>query len=472
MKKNFLQTVALCGLMGLSLVACEDNNGSNGGDESSSSTEKYIIAASGAKAAGQRTAPTYILDQERIDTGTASILSEGGSTQVGTSESYSHWLFPDNKWAFALQYNQGSNATMRFGSLNAEGKFTLSSMQSSMPRFTAFGTSGKYVILAAVGEMDSYDATDVNKEHPKQGLTFSVINPEVPSSTSYTFITEDLFGDGEYYTISGFIPVGNKIYSAFIPCGYSDYGCTYNLNKIPSNYQDSIVTENGVKSLTTTLHPNKVVIGVYNDENSFGSAPSQWITIDEDNSKISLPHSRFRSQYYHTFCAGADNNLYVFSNNNYRSYYGMKKSDKPAGVIRINTTTNSVDESFYYNIESLSESVFGEPRSFFQVWHITSNKFLIRFYDDSSMNYEKIRCLAIFDANNGTLSAVTGFPTSDEISDIGRFIHIEDGKAFLPVTLLNGDPTVYIVDATTGTATAGMTVTADGGISAIGKLHN
>ena len=87
--------------------------------------------------------------------------------------------------------------------------------------------------------------------------------------------------------------------------------------------------------------------------------------------------------------------------------------------------------------------------------------------------------LAIFKAGTQDFRWVTGMPAYNAISTLGASPFFEDGKAYMPIVFTGGaegatapPPAVYIVDAATATASKGITVIADNGVSAIGRLHN
>lgn len=89
------------------------------------------------------------------------------------------------------------------------------------------------------------------------------------------------------------------------------------------------------------------------------------------------------------------------------------------------------------------------------------------------------KVMAIFDSATRALTAVTDFPEPDTFADMGRFVYVEDGKAYIPVVFQSStseavtrQPAIYIIDAATAKATKGATVKADGGITAICKLDN
>lgn len=321
---------------------------------------------------------------------------------------------------------------------------------------------------------DGGDGTEIDS--PKYGINFTLVDSEQQKYKTSTFVTENLVGNGEYFTVSGFVPVGDKVYTALCPLGFSDYGIA---SGAAEGYEDLFVEdeETGEKSISATVHPNQVWIGIYDGINNFDKKP----TIITD-SRISYATSRYRSQFYPTICAADDGYLYVFSNSVAKSQTNVKnQTTLDAGVLRVNTTTNQFDASYYYNIETAAETTFGKKLSFFQVWHVTGTKFLIRMYATAG-KYDSTadaKVMAIFDSSTGSLTKVSGFPEPESFADMGRFVYVEEGKAYIPVVFqkssgaaVTQQPAIYIIDAATAVATKGATVKADGGITAICKMNN
>ena len=321
------------------------------------------------------------------------------------------------------------------------------------------------------------DGKGTGSDSPKYGVNFTLIDSDQQKYKTSTLVTEDLVGNGEYFTVSGFESIGDKVYTALCPLGFSDYGIE---SGAAEGYEDLIAEdeETGEKSISATVHPNQVWIGIYDGINNFDKKP----TIITDN-RISYATSRYRSQFYPTICAADDGYLYVFSNSVAKSQSNEKnKTTLDAGVLRVNTTTNEFDKSYYFNIEDAANATFGKKLSFFQVWHITGTKFLLRMYATEGKydSTSDAKMMAIFDSQSGTLTKVTDFPVAEELADMGRFVYVENGKAYIPVVFQKSasgsstvqQPAIYIIDAAAAKATKGATVQADGGITAICKMNN
>lgn len=457
-KKQFILTFAWSSLFAFFTAACsddDDNNGSTSGP--AVQTEQYVIAASSTEA-------TYLLQAESITGGSTLTL-----TDAVEGESSTHWLFPQGKYAYGLRYQQGNSGVCTSFILGADGKLQKRSAEMEMPRFTAFGTYNQYIILGAAAATANYAPEDVAKQHPLYGLVYNVIDAEQQRMSRTTIVTEDWLGNGEYCTVSGFIPVGSKIYTAICPSGYSSYGIEQGK---AAGFEDLVTTgRDGSRSIANTCHPDGVAIGIYEGVNNFGQKPSK---IVSDN-RISQATSRYRSQYYSTMALGEDNYIYVFSNSHTKANSDPRnQTTLPAGVRRFNTATDTFDEDYYYDLEAVTEAALGQAHSFFQVWHVADNKFLMELYDNPvpDYTYNAINTFGVFDAENGTFALLENFPSASRITDIGRFVYVENGKAYIPVTLKDEDPAIYVIDVAARTATRGRTVKADGGIAAVSKMHN
>ena len=138
----------------------------------------------------------------------------------------------------------------------------------------------------------------------------------------------------------------------------------------------------------------------------------------------------------------------------------------PAGVVRIKAGAEEFDPGYYVNIEALADG-----HSFLRTWYVGGSKFLMLMYDiplapATTMTASR---LAIFDAENATLTYVSGLPAAETISGFGNAPYIENGKCYIAVTLTNDYPAIYAIDAATAVATKGLTVEATQ-VRGIGRL--
>jgi hypothetical protein len=283
------------------------------------------------------------------------------------------------------------------------------------------------------------------------------------------YLAENFLGNGEFVTLAGIEQVGDRIYSAAVPMGLSQYGVKADAGKwIREGYADLVKTEAGgsgsgsykAGELQWTQYPDECWIAIFTDQTL---ATRTLIKSD----KISYAAGRNKSQYYQMVWGTESGDVYVFSPS-----YAKTMSDErqrttlPAGVVRIKAGEMEFDDSYYVNLEELSGGL-----SFQRTWYIGDMKFLMLMYDSvlepgKSMVANKI---AIFDAENSTLSEVTGLPAATSITGFGNAPFVEGGKVYIAVTLSDGYPSIYVIDPKTAVAECGITVQATK-IGAIGRM--
>ena len=88
-------------------------------------------------------------------------------------------------------------------------------------------------------------------------------------------MSENFLGNGEYVTLAGILERNNKLYSAAIPMGLSQYGSATDGGKwiLPGN-EDLVKTEDGGSNsssykkgeLQWTQYPNKCWVAIFDDE--------------------------------------------------------------------------------------------------------------------------------------------------------------------------------------------------------------
>lgn len=467
-KKNLVWILMSCILLGF-FAACDDNNNTSGGGGDDKPTEKYIVAASGAEA-------IYLLEADQIDEG--SLTTQGSAIEVETATA---WLFPKNKYAYRLVYAQGNAGTGSSYKLDESGHLVEREIAFSITdRFTTYGMYGDYLICAASGATDQYDAADSEKSYPKYGVTFTYLDIEEQTKYTKTVLTEDLLGTGERYTVSGIVESDGKFFTALCSEGFSPYGVWKNhdaiVEKLTAAGEDVDATiqktEAGLfSSIGTTMYPNEVAVAIYE-----GTSFENPIIITDD--RLSTATSRYRSQFYSNIAVAGNGDVYVFSANHAGAREGIYKSDRPSGALRIPSGTTGFDPNYFCDITALSGG-----NSLFKVWHISDSYFLLQMFAEpgfytSGMNQNTNR-LAILKADDKKFTWVTGMPSDNTISSLGSSPYFENGKAYMPVVFsaaseggVADSPAVYIIDAATATASKGLTVHADNGVSAIGKLHN
>ena len=471
MKKNILFASILALTLGGALTACssEDiNNGGNGGNGDGSgngSTGKYVLATS-IVASNSTTNILLTTDSLNQGTVTANGLVNDGAT---------YWIFQNNKYLYALNYNQGEAGTTQSFILNANGQLQKRDNEYKVKRFTSYGQYDQYIITSSTGDGPS-EWQDANGYIPKSFLLSYLDTEQETHVTNNTkdsvYLSENFLGNGEYVTLAGLLQHGEKIYSAAIPMGLSQYG-TMQKNAdgsykwvLPGN-EDLIKTEAGgsgsssykENELQWTQYPNECWVAIFSDKSL---TDKKLIRTD----KISYACGRYKSQYYQTIWSADNGDVYVFSPSYAKTMSDTRqKTTLPAGVVRIPNGSEAFDD-YYCNIEALSGG-----KSFLSCWHMSGNYFLLRMYDRPLTETGYVaNQLAVFDADAKTLTYVSGLPSTDVITDFSRNPYKENGAFYMTISTSDGHPGVYRIDAATAKATRVLTVENAATVNGLGRL--
>lgn len=455
--KLFIAVVAL-----VAAVACETNTPTERPYDPSVE-RSYVIASEGTFSNSTTNA---LLSASTLDEGV--IGMEHGLVNDGAS----YWVFWGDKYLYGLTYNQGNAGTTRSYVMNDDYSLSARSAEYAVRRFTTVGIYDKYIMTTSTGDGPT-EWADKNGFLPKSILV-SLLDVEAETYTTNNtleehYLAENFLGNGEFVTLAGIEQVGDRIYSAAVPMGLSQYGVKADGGKwIREGYADLVKTEAGgsgsgaykAGELQWTQYPDECWIAIFTDQTL---ATRTLIKSD----KISYAAGRNKSQYYQMVWGTESGDVYVFSPS-----YAKTMSDErqrttlPAGVVRIKVGEMEFDDSYYVNLEELSGGL-----SFQRTWYIGDMKFLMLMYDSvlepgKSMVANKI---AIFDAENSTLSEVTGLPAATSITGFGNAPFVEGGKVYIAVTLSDGYPSIYVIDPKTAVAECGITVQATK-IGAIGRM--
>lgn len=436
-----------------------------GGDNSNPSSDKnaYVVASQGQFS---NTTTNALLTAASLDNGT--INMENGLVNDGASQ----WVFYGDQYLYGLSYNQGNAGLTRSFIMDSDYNLKARSGEYAVRRFTTFGIYGDYVMTFSTGNGPT-EWADENGYIPK---SFLVSKLDVHSETYTTnntleqnYLSENFLGNGEFVTLAGIQERDGKIYTAAVPMGLSQYGVKYGGGQwiLPGN-EDLVTTEPGgsgsssydVDELQWTQYPNECWIAIFDDETLSGK---KLIKTD----KISYACGRRKSQYYQMTWAADNGDIYVFSPSYAKAMKDARQQTTlPAGVMRIKNGTESFDDTYYVDFEALSGG-----RSFLRTWPVGGDKFLMLMYDRpiTPANDMVANSLAIFDAEEGVLTNVTGLPAADVLSGFGNTAYAENGKVYMAVTTTDSYPAIYIVDVNTGVATKGLTVEATQ-ISGVGRL--
>ena len=459
-------------MIAVSLAACSDNNDSVGDitpdnpetPEVTTGAEAFAIATSVTD--GDKTANVLLTSQE-LGNGSVSPINNG-LVNDGATE----WVFYGDKYLYALTYNQGNAGTTRSYVLNSDGQMKARSAEYKVTRFTSFGKYGDYILSASTGDGLS-DYADANGNLPKMFLLtyLDVKNETATQSDSKNianYMSENLFGNGEYAMLSGFLESNGKLYSAAIAMGLSPYGSAIDGGKyILSGNEDLVKQESGgtgsgayVKGeLQGTQYPDECWVAIFDNEKLEGK---KLIKTD----KISYACGRYRSQYYQSIWAADNGDIYIFSPSYAKTLTDARQQTKlDAGVVRIKAGATDFDPNYYYSLEAQSGG-----KSFLRCWHAGGNYFLLRMYDRpfSEKGYVATE-LAIFNGDTGKLTFVSGLPATDKITDLGKMPYVEDGYIYMPVMTSDSYPAIYKIDPATATATKGLSVEVTT-VTAVGKM--
>ncbi|MCD7974130.1 MAG: DUF4374 domain-containing protein [Candidatus Azobacteroides sp.] len=464
MKKFLLKGIVAGLLAGFLFTSCsdDDDDGVNPpGGGNGSSLEAFVIAAAGS-AVGSGSTPNYLLTAETLDDGSITISNNGLTVESGTQ-----WIYYQNKYLYRLVYNQGNGGLTSSYILNSQGKVEERDYTYEIQRFTTTGTYKDYIITASTGNTGTKYA-DENGYLPK-GFLFSYLDVEKETYTKNTDVifSENYLGNGEYVTLAGFLERDNKIFSAPIPMGLSQYGVKFEGGRFVK-YPELVKKESGGSNssaylkdeLQWTQYPDEAWIAIYNDQ-TFENP--KLIKTD----KISYACGRRQSQYYQTIWAADNGDIYVFSPSYAKAQTEtVQQTTLNAGVVRIPAGAEDFD-NYYFDIETAAQG-----RSFLRCWHVTGDYFMLLMYNEplTPTSDKTASQLAIFKAGNQTLTYVTGMPGTDVLSGFGNAPYCEDGIAYMAVTTTDGNqPTIYRIDPATATATPGLIVSSTQ-INAIGKL--
>lgn len=466
MKKNFFLTGLFATAMaGLTLTACDDDpstGGGDGGDDDNNA--EYVIAAS-VTASGNTT--NVLVNAESLDEGTVTTINNGVVNDGAT-----YWVFFKEQYLYALTYNQGEAGGTRSYIMDASGELKKRSAEFGVKRFTTYGIYDKYIMTSSTGDGPT-EWNDENGYTPKVFL-LSYLDPAAETFTTNdtqnkAYLSENFLGTGEYVTLSGMLEHNNKIYTAAVPMGLSQYGTKDQNGKwvLPGN-EDLVKKESGGSNssaykkdeLQWTQYPNECWVAIFDDATM---TSKKLIKTD----KISYAAGRNKSQYYQMIWAADNGDVYVFSPSFAKTMTDARqKTTLPAGVVRIPSGSTEFDD-YYCNLEALTNG-----NSFLRSWHIADDYFMLLMYDRPLTETGYVaNQLAIFKAGDKKLTYVTGLPSTDQISGFGNEPYVEKGNAYVTVTFNEGggNPAIYKIDPATASATKGLTIKATQ-VSGVGKL--
>lgn len=422
----------------------------------------YVIAAT---VTGSNGSVPVLLTAQSLDEGRVSALGYGL-----VNDGASQWIFHSNRYLYALNYNQGNNATTRSYILNDWGQIEARPAEYSTRRYTTHGTFGRYVMAFATGD----GPTAINDENGYTPKAFLVTYLDTERETYTTndtentaYISENFLGNGEYVTLSGIEARDGKLFTAAVPMGLSQYGTKREGGKFVK-YPDLVKTEAGGTNssaykkdeLQWTQYPDECWVAIFDNERLLTKKLLK-------DARISYACGRNKSRYYQMIWRAENGDIYVFSPSYAKTMADARqRTSLPAGVIRIKNGTEEFDPNYYVNLEALSGG-----KSFMNSWHAGGNNFLLLMYDRPfSETGFTANQMAIFNADAQTLTYVTGLPAPEEITSFGTTTYLENDKIYITITTATGYPAVYAIDSNTAVATKGVEVEATQ-IDGVGRLE-
>ena len=462
MKTKILSKLIIATIALLATMACQ-NERTHLPAPDDGTPRPYVIASQGTFS---NTTTNALLSAASLDGG--SIGMERGLVNDGAS----YWVFWGDKYLYALTYNQGNAGTTRSYVMNDDYTLRARPAEYAVRRFTTVGVYDKFVMTTSTGD-GPQELADENGYLPKSILV-SLLNVEDEIYTTNNtleeqYLSENFLGNGEFVTFAGLEQVGDKLLTAAVPMGLSQYGVkTEGGRWVREGFEDLIKREAGGSGsgaykegeLQWTQYPDECWIAIFDDETLQNK---RLLRTD----KISYAAGRYNSQYYQMVWGVESGDVYVFSPSYAKSMSDARQQTTlPAGVVRIKAEATEFDDSYYVNLEALSNG-----RSFQRTWYVGGGKFLMLMYNSilepgKSMVANE---LAIFDAEAATLTYVTGLPSSDVISGFGNAPYSEEGKCYIAVTTTDNYPAIYAIDTTTAAATKGLTIEATS-VKAVGRL--
>lgn len=460
--KTIFRTAILA--VGIMATACESSNSDKTEKPVITTDYAYVIASQGIFS---NTTTNALLTTSSLNDGRVSM--ESGLVNDGAS----YWVFYGDKYLYGLTYNQGNAGTTRSYILREDMTLEARPAEYAVRRFTSYGIYDKYILTSSTGDGPA-EWADENGFIPKSVLIsyLDVVNETYTTNNTLDecYLAENFLGNGEYVTLAGIEESNGKIFSAAVPMGLSQYGVKAEGGKwVRDGFEDLVKRESGGEGssaaykegeLQWTQYPDECWVAIFDNETL---ASKRLIKTD----KLSYACGRNKSQYYQMIWSVESGDIYVFSPSYAKAMEDARqRTTLPAGVMRIKSGSEEFDPDYYYNIEAMAEG-----RSFLRTWHIGGTKFLMLMYNapitpEKSMTANE---LAIFDAANGTLKAVTGLPAAEYISGFGSAPYAEGEKCYVTVTTTNDYPAIYVIDKSSAVATKGVTIEATQ-ISGIGRL--
>lgn len=399
---NYLSILGLA--LTFAMSSCSDESTGPDDSQGDGTNTKYIIAAR-PNSAEEGTAD-YLLTADDLTSG--SISTEGnGLEQRGT---WRYYMTTQNKF-FSMLYGQGNPGAVTAYVLNAEGRLVEAS-DFVAETVQVFAPVNDEVVLIKVprsgNENASFYRLDAN-------------NPRLIAEKSVNIVK--LAGNGERAHFTWATQVADKLYAPYM----SIKGCC--------------------DATFDTEYPDSTWVAV------FSYPELELEKVIKDN------RTGFLGEYFL-------NGLFVDEQGDAYGFSGASKTrmvngqsvlinENPSAILKINKGTTEFDQNYFFNFEEKTGGY-----KIYAARYIGNGKFLVQTYGaPNSLVGVKF---AIADVYAQTVQMVSGLPSaSDVVSTTGGnygAISEDKTKAYVGLTLQNGNSYVYEFDANSNTAKQGLQV--------------
>lgn len=403
MKKNVLLLLTVGTFL---VVSCKKDKETNTPTNPESSS-KYVFVVYSDGTSGE--AANYIVTADNLTTGEVSIKNNGVETSA-----YSFLV--QNNTLFGITYaDYGPTQAFK---LNSQGTLEISGNQVNTEFTGAYTTidDNAYVGVSLGGGRDNPEATLYK---------FDAVNIKVDSRKSFR---TDMLDNGEIASYNGVMEVGNKLYMPLV----SYPGIAGQVTKFVDSAWIGVFNK-------STLEFQKVI-----REGRIGPI-GNWFGMQGIN-QIS------------------NGDVYAWSTSASNSAHTAKN---PSAIIKINATTDEVDESYFFDVEEETGKKIARGT------YLKEGKFLMTLYQTSEIGSVSggIVNLAIVDVINKSVTAVTGVPNHAQMPyDNKTFVDDNGNTAYYVFKNNEGNFYVYKVDVASASATQGARFVGIQNVTAISKL--
>ena len=371
----------------------------------------YIVAVTPIAATG---VADYLLTAASLEEGMITTQAHGVE-QDGT---YRYYLTANNKF-FSLLYGQGNPGAVTTYSINNGYLDKLSDFQSETVQ--AFAPVKDDILLMKI----SRTITNILSN-------FYIVNTNSLTITSEGTVNNQVpSGNGELAHFTWIKQVGDKVFAPYM----SIKGCC----------NDGF----------GTAYPDSSWIAVY----SYPEMKLEQVIKDDRTSYI----GRY---FVDGMALDEKGDLYAFSSS-VASNKNVITTTKPSAIVRINNGTTAYDQSYYLNVEAISEG-----KNITDWLYVGQGNFVVLMTTKAQKGtYTTGTHFGIVNVYSKTFKSIVGVPNATDINKVSATNYSnQKGVGYFGITLKNGDSYVYKIDAVAATAMQGLKVEG-GSIAAITRLN-